>query len=279
MFCLLRDGLLEEAVSKHQGPTSSVLLTRDEVLHIVSQTSKAVSTRLGREDGDASSSSLFWDEVYKETALLESSSVLSITELSMMVFGFLKSYVQEVAAAVHSSRGESPVYEKGEAPLEAEQAVRRTTSGGSSLISESDYAPEVAPQAGSESRVSRRQLEDTSRNQKSRETAEELRKEPELLIGNSVTWPPEQWNVSGDQTYTSDQPRQRAERSSSLPSSLAASGLRQQESISADFATSHADAATFMKAITTDAEDPCKPCRPLLEMPQDLPGLYSVFIR
>ncbi|CDJ36218.1 uncharacterized protein EMH_0040910 [Eimeria mitis] len=153
---VFRDGLLAEAMSKHQGPTSSVLLSRDEVLRIIDQTNKSVASRHSKgraestrcdggsyQGGDASSSSLFWDEVYRETALLDSTSVLSVTELSMMVFGFLKSYLRQESTAVKMSEG----VPNDVAQQVHEQAVPSDTSGVISAVSGTSCVPEAAPVA------------------------------------------------------------------------------------------------------------------------------------
>ncbi|OEH79634.1 hypothetical protein cyc_04246 [Cyclospora cayetanensis] len=166
---VFRDGLLEEAMSKNQGPSSSVLLSRDEVLSIIEHTNKSVAlhhtqliasygpkdSRNSRSVNAPCASSLFWDEVYKETALLDPSSVLSVTELSMMVFGFLKAYIHEVSTdpplseqALHEAHKPAAQAEEAPAPV-----TRLTASGASSLASESDYAAEKAPTASSSERV------------------------------------------------------------------------------------------------------------------------------
>ncbi|CDI85782.1 Proteophosphoglycan 5, related [Eimeria praecox] len=144
---VFRDGLLAEAMSKHQGPTSSVLLSRDEVLRIIEQTNKSVTSRHDKHaecegrsypQGEACSSSLFWDEVYRETALLDSTSVLSITELSMMVFGFLKSYLRQDATAMRQSEGDPHDAGQSIKSEESDGTVRPDTSGVRGGVADAD---------------------------------------------------------------------------------------------------------------------------------------------
>lgn len=278
-----RDGLLAEAVGKHKGPTSSVLLTRDEVLHIIDQTNKAVSarhdtgqregTRYQDEDdegGKVCSSSLFWDEVYKETALLEANSVLSITELSMMVFGFLKSYVQEGSAAVGLfSEGALQVSAKPTAQHVIEQAARPTTSGGSSVVSESDYTSDMVPAAISDSGTTLPQGESSYPTQRS-QVAQEGWKKPEYSANSSGgTVSRVQWQQSLEQEHSQKPQAEGPRRSTSVPSSAGDSPLGSKGGLGEDFPkeiprSSPADAASFLKAVGADAEDPCEHYRAAL---------------
>ncbi|CDJ39042.1 hypothetical protein, conserved [Eimeria tenella] len=158
---VFRDGLLAEAMRKQQGPTSSVLLSRDEVLQIIDQTNKSVTFRHNErqmEDRrcgslqarEACPSSLFWDEVHRETSLLEPTSVLSITELSMMVFGFLKSYLQEKSTAIRLPDGDSQDAGQPATPPDSGRIVPSTLSRASSATSEFHCVPVWAsPNIGS----------------------------------------------------------------------------------------------------------------------------------
>ncbi|CDJ52249.1 Proteophosphoglycan ppg4, related [Eimeria brunetti] len=151
---VFRDCILAEAVGKHQGPTSSVLLTRDEVLSIIDRTNKSVAPRHSRGDaggtrrdgesyqgGDTNSSSLFWDEVYRETALLDAASVLSVTELSMMVFGFLKSYLKQESTGTRQPEGDPHDVDQSVELGEPERTLVPDASGARNAVSHTSYAP------------------------------------------------------------------------------------------------------------------------------------------
>lgn len=120
-----RDSLLAQAAQKQQGPTNSVLLSRDEVLDVIQRTSRLVGQRnigsmettgvpfANPEDGG----SAFWDEVYKETAALDKMALLSITELSMMVYEFLKGYMSDNCGDDRREAVRGPPQASGEGTL------------------------------------------------------------------------------------------------------------------------------------------------------------------
>ncbi|KAL8455489.1 hypothetical protein Emag_000618 [Eimeria magna] len=268
---VFRDGLLAEALRKHEGPTSGVLLARDEVLHIIDETNKSVTSRRNatssddlksRRAVDAEShswSSPFWDEVYRETEQLDHNSVLSISELSMMVFGFLKTYIQENSQVKGSDQASQNDEGFGVDRRLTESPVRASASGSSSVISEGDYVSHTGSLGSPTSGVSRQRAENTHRTGFTPEVSPGALHEAAHAGGAVVST--KKWQGKPDEEQLEAQPLGRSRRGNSEPGAGCSmfeggeSNLHSQEQATS---ASHADAAAFLKAIQGDQDDPRK---------------------
>lgn len=269
-----RDRLLEAAMGKLEGPTSSILLTRDEVLLIIDQTNKLVSSRSGSDncaqsgshkEGDSvdkvSTSSPFWDEVYRETEQLEPNSVLSISELSMMVFGFLKAYVQEGSLAVRSSESLCRDGERQAKENEGEQVARESTCGTSSTGE--DGCPAQLKKFSSSSNVASQVENGSNQGEQSQNIKTENWSETEspfprgALTQSAVLWQgePEQrcfWRPS------QEIPGSESDVPWSPVSNRLEKGAVNRISEEEGVESPHVDAAALLKSLGAETEDACK---------------------
>ncbi|KAL8273047.1 hypothetical protein Esti_002968 [Eimeria stiedai] len=275
---VFRDGLLARALQKHEGPTSGVLLTRNEVLHIIDETNKSVTSRQDAtssddprsrqavDTGGHAWSSPFWDEVYRETEQLDPKSVLSISELSMMVFGFLKTYIQE-SSPVKGSEQASQNDESSEASRRTEPLVRVSRSGSSSVVFEGDYASSTGPLGSPISGACRQHAEDSDRRGFSPEMPSQAVHEAGYA-GDGVVLTGRSQGRAGEEQLDA-QPQGLSRRGNSEPGAghsmfeESVSDLPSQEQATL---ASHADAAAFLKAVQGDQDhdDPRAQLRQLL---------------
>ncbi|KAL8450601.1 hypothetical protein Emed_002473 [Eimeria media] len=269
---VFRDGLLAEALRKHEGPTSGVLLTRDEVLHIIDQTNKSATSRRNAASSDDSKSrraadteshswsSPFWDEVYRETEQLDPNSVLSISELSMMVFGFLKTYIQENSHVKEADQASQTEERSGVDHRLNEAPVRPSASGSSSIISEGDYSSHTGPLASPISGVPRQRAEDSYRRGFSPELSAGALHEAEHA-GDGVVATTRWQGKAGDEEQLEAQLQGRSRRDNSEPGTgynMFEGGVSKLHSQEQATLASHADAAAFLKAVQGDHDDPRK---------------------
>ncbi|KAL8434607.1 hypothetical protein ACSSS7_003082 [Eimeria intestinalis] len=272
---VFRDGLLAEALRKHEGPTSGVLLTRDEVLHIIDATNKSVTSRhdgtssddprsrQAVEAGNHAWSSPFWDEVYRETQQLDPSSVLSISELSMMVFGFLKTYIQE-NSQVRGDFAEQVLQNESSVMNRRTESPVRASRSGASSVSEGDCAPHTGPLGTSLSDASREHAEDSHRRGFSPEVPAEALHEAGYT-GDGVALS-KRWQGKSDEERLEAQ-EGTSRRGNSEPGagySMFEGSVSNLSSEEQSTSASRADAVALLKAAQGDHEDPRAQLRQLL---------------
>ncbi|KAL8436213.1 hypothetical protein Efla_003743 [Eimeria flavescens] len=273
---VFRNGLLAEALRKQEGPTSGVLLTRDEVLQIIHRTNQAVMSRHGADisgtrcpqgggtRGEAQSSSPFWDEVYRETEQLDPNSVLSISELSMMVFGFLKTYIQEESQARElehrsQSKEDSGFHDK------AAPAALAITSGSSSVLLEREIAAHDPPSVSRSRGAGGRQDEERRRiSERAGGIPQEV---THSLSTGSGAFPTAPWQREPEDDKLDRRWQGQPGRGSSgleAARTSSHSGGVDNFLLQEVAEPSHADAAAFLKAFRGDYEDPSAQLRQML---------------
>lgn len=249
-----------------------MLLSRDEVLRIIDQTNKAVTSRHSRENaegtrrdegscqgGDSCASSLFWDEVYRETALLESNSVLSITELSMMVFGFLKSYLRQEPAGMKHSEGDPSSVGKAVEQEETEHAVHSDAWRIRSGVSDASCEPAAHAVAGIPAGL--RHDEAVGQNVHRRISGSANRESGNVDGSYSPPMTHGRWQESGDREHLREHRKHLQDRAASrndISSSTVGGCERGSEgqTYREVSESEHFDASHILKGI--DSDDPCK---------------------